>query len=208
MINFLLDTWNKLWDGSKIDEVLINKAWKDLVDAYSKKARHYHNLEHIFNMISSSVTYAPKLDDLKTIQLSIFYHDYIYSAKRKDNEEKSAIAAENSLLNLDYPRNLIEKCKQYIISTKSHENLYNSNDLNYLLDFDLEILAAPWPDYEKYTHQIRKEYIFYPDIFYIPGRKKVLEHFLNLPNIYKTSDFSNNYELRARQNLKNELELL
>lgn len=55
-----------------------------------------------------------------------------------------------------------------------------------------------------YTKQIRKEYSIYPDFLYKPGRKKVLEHFLQLENIFKTDYFKTKYEVQARKNIESE----
>jgi len=202
------DIWNKIWIGSANDIDQINKAWQEIVVAYSKKARHYHNLEHLSKMLSSSIHYESDISDLKTLQLAIYYHDFVYSAKQKDNEEKSALKAEKWLHQLKYPQKLIEQCKQYIIATKNHVNMINNNDLNYLLDFDLEILSVHLDEYLKYIQQIRNEYKIYPDILYNPGRIKVLEHFLKLDYIYKTQDYRDKFELLARQNIEHEIKLL
>jgi predicted metal-dependent HD superfamily phosphohydrolase len=208
MENTPKEIWNKIWidSGNKTEQ--INKAWLEIETAYSKKNRYYHNLEHISNMINSSIIFKSKIDDLTTMQLAIFYHDIVYSIKNKDNEEKSSLFAEKSLKQLKFSKELIEKCKHYIIATKKHTNTLNNNDLNYFLDFDLEILSAPWNKYLEYSKEIRKEYYIYPDILYKPGRKKVLQHFLRQDNIYKTKEFRNKFENLARQNLIQELELL
>ena len=48
----------------------------------------------------------------------------------------------------------------------------------------------------------------YPDMMYKPGRKKLLEHFLAMPHIFKTAFFRERLEVQARENLMRELELL
>jgi predicted metal-dependent HD superfamily phosphohydrolase len=55
---------------------------------------------------------------------------------------------------------------------------------------------------------IRKEYNFYPDFMYKPGRQKVLQHFIQMPRIYKTDYFHDRYEEKARDNLHVELKEL
>ena len=132
---------------------------------------------------------------------------FIQSTKN-NNEEKSADLAVAHLEQLNFSAKALEKCRSYILATKSHNNPANDPDLNYFLDFDLEKLGAPWPEYEEYTTQIRKEYKIYPKPLYNKGRKKVLEHFLAMDRIYKTQEFLENYEDNARGNLKKELSLL
>jgi len=70
------------------------------------------------------------------------------------------------------------------------------------------VLGADAETYQQYTQQIRKEYGIYPNIVYNPGRKKVLQHFLSMPHIYKTEVFYNRYEKQARVNLAWELNML
>ena len=62
--------------------------------------------------------------------------------------------------------------------------------------------------YDTYCQQVRKEYSIYPDFLYKPGRKKVLEHFLNMERIFKTTYFFDLYEAQARENLRRELSSL
>ena len=63
------------------------------------------------------------------------------------------------------------------------------------------IKVTPW-------YQIRKEYSIYPDFLYNPGRKKALEHFLEHKFIFQTEEFRTQYETKARENIKREIELL
>ena len=94
-----------------------------------------------------------------------------------------------------------------ILATKSHDK-HALQDINYLTDADLAILGSEHNTYIHYTNQIRKEYSIFPDILYKKGRKKVLEHFLNMEYIYKTDYFHNQYHDQCISNLKNELLLL
>jgi predicted metal-dependent HD superfamily phosphohydrolase len=52
---------------------------------------------------------------------------------------------------------------------------------------------------------VRREYSIYPDLLYKPGRKKVLQHFLNMEHIFKTIHFYTLYEQNARNNLNREI---
>ncbi|MDY0986098.1 hypothetical protein SOM12_01650 [Flavobacterium sp. CFBP9031] len=183
----------------------IQQNWTDLEKAYSKKSRHYHNLTHLKEMIKGFETYRDKLQNPNEILFSIFYHDFVYSASKKDNELKSAefalaILPENINLN----KQLVFDA---ICATQQHQ--YNSiEDINWLIDFDLKILAKDWDDYKIYFEQIRKEYRIYPDFLYKPGRAKALKHFLENEFIFQTDEFRNLYEGKARINIEREIELL
>lgn len=183
----------------------IQQNWIDLEKAYSKKSRHYHNLTHLKEMIASFEIYRDKLQNPNEILFSIFYHDIVYSASKKDNELKSAQFALSTLsekINLD--KQLIFDA---ICATQLHA--HNSNeDINWLIDFDLKILAKDWDDYEIYFEQIRKEYRIYPDFLYKPGRAKALKHFLEYEFIFQTNEFRGLYEKKARRNIEKEISFL
>lgn len=183
----------------------IQQNWLDLEKAYSGKPRHYHNLTHIAAMIESFETYRDKLDKPNEILFSIFYHDYIYKSSKKDNEFKSAEFALSILPeNSSFDRQLVFDA---ICATQLHQHNANE-DINWLIDFDLKILARDWEDYKIYFEQIRKEYRIYPDFLYKPGRAKALKHFLENEFIFQTEEFRNLYEEKARVNIEKEILLL
>ncbi len=202
------DIWFDLLEKLIADEKLADEFWKKISSAYSEKGRYYHTLIHINQLLDLSIKCFDNILDISNIQLSIFYHDVVYSATKNNNEEKSAELAEVHLNQLGVETDKIEKCKNFILATKSHLNTSNDNDLDLFLDFDLEKLGAPWTEYEEYTKQIRQEYKIYPKPLYNKGRRKVLEHFLAQERIYKTSEFYKNYEQAARENINRELSIL
>ncbi|HET7178254.1 MAG TPA: hypothetical protein VFI14_00955 [Chryseosolibacter sp.] len=52
---------------------------------------------------------------------------------------------------------------------------------------------------------MRREYSMYPDFLYRPGRRKVLQYFLDMERIFKTEEFASKFEKQARGNLEREL---
>ncbi|WP_202702364.1 hypothetical protein [Flavobacterium sp. UGB4466] len=183
----------------------IQQNWMVLEKAYSKKSRHYHNLTHLKQMMESFEVYRDKLENPNEVLFSIFYHDIVYSSSRKDNELKSAkfalsILPENITLNKPF-------IFDAICATQQHLHHHNE-DINWLIDFDLKILACDWEAYQIYYEQIRKEYHIYPDFLYKPGRAKALKHFLENDFIFQTDEFRNLYEKKARLNIEKEISLL
>jgi predicted metal-dependent HD superfamily phosphohydrolase len=201
----LQDKYTKLLLIIGFEENTILKLWKDLEKAYSSKSRHYHNLYHLNEMIVCYDLYESNLKCPNEVLYAIFYHDIIYKVTRKDNELKSAEYA-LEILPTDTKLNK-ELVFDMICATQLHQHNDNG-DTNWLIDFDLKILAKDWDDYKIYFEQIRKEYKVYPNFLYKPGRKKALEHFLENEFIFQTSEFRNKYEWNARENVKHEIELL
>jgi predicted metal-dependent HD superfamily phosphohydrolase len=189
------------------DEQLINSLWKEIETKYSEKGRHYHNLLHLENMFNELEMVKSNISDFTAISFSVFYHDIIYDATSKTNEEKSAAKAEKRLAELYLDKNKISIIAEQILATKSHQRS-DHEDTNYLLDADLSVLGKDFKTYLKYTQNIRKEYSIYPDFLYKPGRKKVLKHFLEFESIFKTDYFKQKYEAQAKENIAEELQLL
>ena len=158
-----------------IDEALAEKHWQEIVTHYSHKKRYYHTLTHLQNLLAELEAIKAQIADWDTVLFALYYHDIIYNATRKDNEEKSAELARERLRELQYPADKAERCVAHILATKSH-TVSTDNDTNLFTDADLSILGTDADNYTAYAQQIRKEYGIYPDFMYYPGRKKVLQH--------------------------------
>jgi len=163
-----------------------------------------NNLKHLEDLYEQLLIVKNKIENWNVILFTLYYHDIIYKATRKDNEEKSGELASIRMTKIGVSKNDINRCYQQITATKTHnENLIS--DSNYFNDADLSILGRESFSYKEYCRNIRKEYSVYPDLLYTRGRKKVVNHFLSMKSIYKTDEFYSLYEKTARQNLKKEL---
>ena len=180
--------------------------WYELEDAYQQKFRKYHNLDHLTELLEYFNRFKDDIKNTEEVLLAIYYHDYIYSIWKKDNEEKSAIKAAQVVQDIGFDVDGIKRIEKLILCTKHHNG--KSNDENFLIDFDLAILGQSEEAYQDYALKIRKEYSKIPGIIYSKGRKKVLKHFLDKPTIYQTQVFQSTYEKQARMNLSNELNTL
>ncbi|MFD1002472.1 hypothetical protein ACFQ21_24320 [Ohtaekwangia kribbensis] len=186
---------------------LAGKLWDEIEKSYTAKKRYYHNQSHLENLLKELTSIKESIEDWDCIIFSIAYHDIVYNTLQKDNEEQSAALAKQRLTEIAFPADRINKCVQQILATKGH-TISDNKDTNFFTDADLSILGASWDVYETYFKSIRKEYSYYPDLLYKPGRKKVLQHFLGMGKIFKTDKFFSMYEEQARKNLSAELALL
>ena len=186
---------------------LIETLWTEIEKNYAHKTRHYHTLAHLENLYVQLEEAKKEIEDWDTVLFTLFYHDIIYNPVNNDNEAKSAELAKRRVQSLAYPTNKIDKCVKQILATKEHIKSTNS-DTNFFTDADLSILGQAWEKYADYLNQVRKEYSVYPDFIYNPGRKKVLNSFLNRERVFKTNLFFEKFEKTARQNMVKELEQL
>jgi len=203
LISALFLHWQSTFYLFNIDKVAANRAFTDLVAAYSSPNRYYHNLKHIYHVISTIDILQVYTQDLAAVKLAAWFHDVIYNTQSQDSEEKSADYAAKILENLAIPDNNINIVHQLILNTKYHQG----NDLNshVLLDADLAILAAKPIEYQEYSQAIRQEYAWVSELEYITGRRQVLERFLQRERIYFTPLMFDSAEQSARDNLEREI---
>lgn len=200
----LQQTFTTLLHQYTNDQHLIETLWAEVEQHYTHRKRYYHNLNHLAHLLSELEPIESSLQGRDTVLFSLFYHDIVYNALKSDNEKRSADLAAQRMKQIGVPEAMIIACHEQIVATKSH-NLSDNPDTNLFTDADLSILGQPWPVYETYCNNVRKEYAIYPDMVYNPGRKKVLRHFLDMECIFKTSHFFSKYEAQARENLEKEL---
>ena len=184
------------------DIQVIDNLWNTIKDSYNTSTRHYHNLNHLVYIYKELEHLNFSKQVWQELQFTLFYHDIIYDVKKDNNEEQSAIVAQQELSLINIEKKNIKNIMQLINETKIHQT--NSKNNAYFLDADLAILGTSNSEYQKYIIKIRKEYAFYTDEVYKKGRKKVLNFFLNKKRIFQTFHFYNKYEKQSRSNLLSE----
>ena len=198
--------------NSDIPSEKIESLWQGIAERYNENQRAYHTLQHIQQLFEQFEQVKQYLFEPHIIALALFYHDVIYEPTRSDNELKSAeyaVVCLTPYLNAEQYQHIYA----LIMMTASHQldNLLDKNkvsDAAYLLDMDLSILGAPWPDYEKYAQAVRQEYAHVSDIEYCTGRTSVLNSLLARPTLYLTDYYYSRLEEQARANIKREIILL
>ncbi len=186
------------------NDLLVEKLLNEVKTRYSEAHRHYHTYSHLDDLVKVLLPVKEAIQDWTILVFSIAYHDIIYQVDNSNNEEQSASLARLRLSQLNLAESRIEKCVAMIRATKQH-SFSEDSDTNYFTDADLSILGAEPKEYKTYAEWIRREYQIYPHPIYQAGRKKVLQHFLERPRIYKTAYFLERYEKKARKNLEIEL---
>jgi len=206
--NYLLLNWNNItlkynvpWDEA--EEVL-----SEILEKYAEPERFYHNVKHIYYFLKTLDEHKRLIVNYDTLCMAAWFHDVIYNSKREDNEEKSASYAGVKLNFLGLNDYSINRIKQLILSTKNHKPYKQDYDDFLFADSDLRILGEDYETYSAYTEAIRKEYAHINKMFYVYHRKKLLNEFLQRKEIYHTSHFKDNFQERAKENMRKELSAL
>ena len=186
-------------------EAWCTSGWQEMEQAYIGPSRHYHNLQHLQNLFNLFDQYKDQLQEPDVVSWTIWYHDIIYNAKRKDNELRSAELARVRLQQTNLATDKIERIVQYIEATAQHLSVKADGDLSYFLDFDLAILGSDLDTYAVYAKAIRQEYRHVPGLLYRRGRRKVLRYFADAPQLFRTPALHMRFAKQAQRNLAWEL---
>ncbi len=192
---------------------ITEKTFTKIVEAYSHPSRYYHNLKHIFHVLETiqtlqNLSLQNLIHQLISLELAAWLHDVVYDPKAQDNEEKSAIYANDLMKSLEIAPRLITNVTRLILNTKFHQADTDDIDSQILLDADLAILGSPTQQYLTYAKNIRQEYTWISDRDYRLGRRRVLEKFLQRERIYYTDLMFEQLEESARRNMAVEIQNL
>ncbi|HTL53548.1 MAG TPA: N-methyl-D-aspartate receptor NMDAR2C subunit [Planctomycetota bacterium] len=179
-------------------------VYENLRARYGEPHRKFHNFAHIefcLQLLKGSRDLAVQPD---LVAAAIWFHDAIYDTHASDNEEKSALLADNLL-----PLRAAEKATvHYLIMDTCHTAPPDTQDGKLLADIDLAGIGGSSASFAEGCAQIREEYGWVPVETYKASRGKFLRGLLNKPAIYHTAPFHTKYEALARQNLQEELDRL
>ena len=181
--------------------------FRGLCSLYSQPGRAYHNLDHVAAMLDIVSQCEGLLYEPLEVRLAVWFHDYVYDPRRKDNEEQSA-AYMTVIFDHERWAFLRPRLTEMILATKTHRARWGDTDCQVLLDADLAILGASADEYDRYTRAIREEYAWVPEADYRAGRHRVLQSFLDRERLYHTATLFEHYEQAARTNLRREIEWL
>jgi predicted metal-dependent HD superfamily phosphohydrolase len=185
----------------------IDRVFKLLVTAYTQPDRYYHNLNHIYHIITTLNRFSD-FQNPCAVYFAAWFHDFIYDSQASDNEIQSARAARDLLVDLDESPEIIERVSSFILATQGHQIDPLDRDLSIFLDADLAILGTDSIIYRAYQQSIRREYSWVPDAAYQSGRIRVLESFLQRDRLYQTELLFHELESIARLNLQGEIAFL
>jgi len=193
-----LERWNGLCDRLGLPEDI--HIYNDLIEAHAEKHRSYHTLDHIAACLKHLDRVKDKVHRPDEIELALWFHDAIYQPFSGTNEEDSADWAVNWLAVHVANTDLIDRVRDYILATKTHDRP-DTTDGQYMLDIDLSILGTAPNTYDQFEVNVRREYKRVPSFIFRTKRKAILSGFLSRDHIYATAYFREQFEDQARMNL-------
>lgn len=211
----LEESWKEATEG--LDSAVCNTWFIKLQEAYSEDKRTYHNLDSLCEKLNCYYEIKDNLKNSQAVLLALFFQNFEYDPKALDGENKNlehfnafadeaGIPADGELKE--------EACELLKVaathSTDAHKigGAFGSEDAHYFLDLDMAVLGSSAESYTEYREKIRGEYSFLSEPMYTALRLKVLQNFVQIPNIFASKEFREKYEGQARQNIQAEVELL
>ena len=207
-IAIALDKWQSLLQQFAVNPTGSQKVFFKLIIAYASPGRFYHNLSHVLQVLEVIEKMRSHSQNFAALQFAAWFHDIIYNPKAKNNEQRSAKYAADVLTHLYIPAATIDSTIQLILITQNHQAQTNEIDRQIFLDADLSILGASQPIYQNYAIAIRQEYTWLSPSEYCLGRMQVLTKFLQRERIYHTQQMFTELEIKARQNMQEEIQFL
>lgn len=189
---------------------------------YAQKHRHYHDITHVMNCLAEFEAYrkdnidSVSSDEAYAVTASIRYHDAVYNPYSTANEFESSNL-------VPYATPFSAEVRKIVQLTKEHLTTLNWDRLPVLLskdwirsaqimlDIDLVGFGKSWQEYKRNGDNIRKEYYNTSDEEFFKGRLNFLnamqKRMIDSGSIYYTPYFHNNYNLRARSNIQEDIDI-
>ncbi|MFF0345841.1 hypothetical protein [Kribbella sp. NPDC004875] len=198
----LRDQWNRLLPHAQ-------PLGDDLLARYAEQHRHYHNQQHLTEVLRTVDELAEYADDADSVRLAAWFHDAIYDpqADPGENEEVSAQLAELELAAYGVEAEQVAEIGRLVRLTAKHDCAPDDRNGAVLCDADLRILSLPAERYDEYAAGIRQEYEHVADRDFARGRMSFLQT-LSETRLYATPRGHEEWERPARDNLTREVESL
>lgn len=171
----LEDRWNDLWWRLGVQSPDIPATGIRLIAEYSGPDRHYHSRVHLEDVLAKldwaktallktaelPLTTEAQREMFDTIELALWYHDVVYDAKLKNNEQLSRDLFLTHAAHFGLDETMQQNVAKLIDLTANHKNAASLME-RIMTDCDLAILGAPKPEFDQYDANIRKEYAHVP----------------------------------------------
>lgn len=199
--------WQTVWQALAPRHANLAHLLTELTARYSEPQRHYHTLEHLDACLRHLAGVRDQLEQPEEVALALWFHDAIYEVGASDNEMRSADWARQALLAAGGAVDAADRIHAAIMVTR-HDQPAQTADQQLLLDVDLAILGAPPAVFDAYERQIVQEYQSVPRAAFRSNRRRILQGFLDRPQIYHSAAFLATRETQARANLDRSIRAL
>lgn len=194
--------WNRCRTGSGTG-AHAGDVYEEVRAYYSQPGRYYHTPTHIEHCLRQFDLAAHEMDEPDSVEMAIWFHDFVFDADASDNELQSArrfVELAGDSMTLEF------KTKVYdLILATAPPRLPKTNDEKFMLDIDLSSFGLPWDDFVRDSNAVRKESPQLSDAEFFPSQRAFLESLVSREHFYFTDFFRSRIEDTARRNIERHL---
>jgi len=205
----------------KIGNIIMKTRWRTLTKKLNiphqesktiftfMDSRYYHNWTHIFSSLTKYDNFVPNISSGANFELAIWFHDLIYNTNEKLSAEYAGRLLKNFLVETD-----IKEIQSLILSTIQidYTKIIIQGNVDpclyhFMHDIDFSGLGENWRNYHINSKNIRSEFYLLDNYDFYTARLKFLTSMSNI-EIFATETFRDTYELKAHENILNEIKIL
>ncbi len=193
--------WKKFFDeiNARGDPL---EFYQDLKQAYLQGNRKHHNLDHVMKCLSELESVPELADNIKELKMAIWYKNYFFDPRRRDNEQRSAGRAAKIAKKMGMNPGFSDRVRRLVLATEQERDGDNKDE-RLIQDIDISVLGSDPQTNNAYFSALREEYNFVSDEDFSAALSRMVGTFLRRNGgIYRTEPFRKKYEQQAQLNLR------
>ncbi|MEO3941632.1 DUF4031 domain-containing protein [Paenarthrobacter nicotinovorans] len=194
----LMERWNGILPGHE-------ELGLELLERWGEDGRKYHSRTHLLAVLEALDLLTEPAVPARTVSLAAWFHDAVYEGVAGQDEEDSAVLAEDRLTAAGLPPDDVAEVARLVRLTSSHSPEADDHAGALLCDADLSVLGGDQQAYARYLAAVREDYAHVSDEDFAKGRAAVVRHLLNLEPLFHGERAKGLWLDAARRNLAAEL---
>ncbi len=200
--------WQQLCKQLGVDAAQTATIYRNLIAQYTGETRHYHDLQHIADVLAVAEALSDEIENAAAVQLAIWFHDVVYETDgNQDNELLSADYAVREMSRVGVSDDLLNTVHALILDTK-HQARPETQDGCVIVDADLSTFAVDREQFDRHSADVRREFWHVDPELYCNSRIALLKSMLNRDPLYYTQTMHERYTSMAHANLQHAIEQL
>ncbi|WP_026547951.1 DUF4031 domain-containing protein [Paenarthrobacter nicotinovorans] len=194
----LMERWNSILPGHE-------ELGLELLERWGEDGRKYHSRTHLLAVLEALDLLTEPAVPARTVSLAAWFHDAVYEGVAGQDEEDSAVLAEDRLTAAGLPPGDVAEVARLVRLTSNHSPEADDHAGALLCDADLSVLGGDQQAYARYLAAVREDYAHVSDDDFAKGRAAVVRHLLNLEPLFHGERAKGLWLDAARRNLAAEL---
>ena len=194
----LMERWNSTFPGHE-------ELGLELLERWGEDSRKYHGRTHLLAVLEALDVLTEPALPARTVCLAAWFHDAVYEGVAGQDEEESALLAEDRLNTAGLAPGDVAEVARLVRLTDKHSPEPGDHAGALLCDADLSVLGGDEQSYARYVTAVREDYAHVSDADFAKGRAAVVRHLLSLDPLFHGDRAKALWLDAARRNLAAEL---